>query len=253
MKHNKTKGGRMDNVYLGNVNWQTAEKMIKEARAVIIPLGSTEQHGHHMTLDTDNIVASYVSRRLAEKTGCVVVPTVQYGQVWSAKYFPSTFSIEERHYIDYVKDIVRALERNGARNIILFSGHWGNVAPIKILARELLDDEGYDNVYHMSYTNLAKNSEGIMESPLWNGSGFHAGEIETSILLAIAPETVDMSQAVCDYPEVPKGYSIRPVHWDKFITTGIFGDASKAAKEKGEKYLERWMNELTRLVTDNID
>lgn len=242
----------MEKEYLGQYNWQTAQKMIQSARAVIVPLGSTEQHGHHLPIDTDIITATDIAIRLAKRTDCVVMPTVNYGQVWSAKNFPATFSIEERHYIEYVKDIVRSLEKNGAKNVILFSGHWGNVAPIKILARELLDEEGYENVYHISYTNLAKNSEGIMESPLWNGSGFHASEIETSIMLAIAPETVDMSKAVCEYPEVPRGYSIRPVHWDKFAVSGIFGDATKATKEKGEKYLERWLNELVQLITENI-
>ncbi len=241
------------NRYLGTVNWKEADRMMKEARAVILPLGSTEQHGYHMCLETDNIVALHVAMELAERTDCVVMPVLNYGQAWSACDFPGTFNVKEKHYIEIIKDLVKSIEEKGARNIILFSGHWGNVAPIKIACRELLDEDGYNNVYHMSYTNLKKTSEGIMETPLWHGSGFHAGEIETSIMLKISPESVNMDNAVIDYPETPKGYEIRPVHWSEFATTGIFGDATKATAEKGEKYLERWLNELVELITNNID
>ena len=240
-------------VYLGDVNWQQADEMVRNAKAVILPLGSTEQHGYHMCLETDNIVARYVSEKIAERTNCVVMPVLNYGQVWSAADFPGTFNLNERHYIEIVKDLVKAIERKGAKNVILFSGHWGNTAPIKIAARELLDEYGFENVYHMSYTNLKKTSEGIMETELWNGSGFHAAEIETSIMLEICPEKVDMSKAVVDYPTTPKGYSIKPVHWIKFANSGIFGDATKATKEKGQKYLERWLNELEQLIKNEID
>ena len=240
-------------VYLGEVNWQEADKMVRNARAVILPLGSTEQHGYHMCLDTDNIVAKWVANYLAEKTNCVTLPVLNYGQVWSAKDFPGTINLNERHYIEIIKDIVKAIESKGAKNIVLFSGHWGNTAPVKIATRELLDEYGYENIYHMSYTNLKKNSEGIMETELWNGSGFHAAEIETSIMLAICPEKVDMTKAVIDYPDVPKGYQIKPVHWIKFAKTGIFGDATKATAEKGRKYLDRWLKELVDLIEENID
>ena len=242
----------MNNYYLGNMSWPEADKAIKEARAVILPLGSTEQHGYHMCLDTDNIVASHVATELATITNCVVMPTLNYGQVWSAKDFPATFSLNERHYIETVKDLVKSVLEKGAKNIILFSGHWGNVSPVKIAARELLDDDGYENVYHLSYTNLKKLGEGIMETELWNSSGFHAGEIETSIMLKIAPERVDMSKAVIDYPEVPSEYQIKPIHWKKFAKTGIFGDATKATAQKGQKFLERWIGELAELILANI-
>ena len=205
-----------------------------------------------MTLHTDNIVAGWMADKLAEKTGCVVMPVLPYGQVWSAKGFPGTISLKEDTFIAVVKDIVESIQQKGAHNVILFSGHWGNVAPCKIAARELLDEHGYDNVYCLSYMDLKKHGAGIMESELWNGSGFHAAEIETSVMLAIAPNKVNMDKAVCEYPKAPKDVDIRPIPWKMFAVSGIFGDATVATKEKGEAFIERWMNDLVALIEGHI-
>lgn len=241
----------MDNVNLKQMTWKEAEVRMKEARAVIVPLGSTEQHGYHMTIDTDNIVAGYVAELLAEATNCVVMPVLNYGQVWSARGFPATVSLSERTYISVIRDIVESLEKQ-CKNIILFSGHWGNVAPCKQAVRELLDEYGFRNVYCLSYMDLKKNGENIMETALWNGSGFHAAEIETSILLHIRPDSVNMEEAVCEYPLVPPDVDIRPIPWVTFAKSGIFGDASRATAEKGRLFLDNWMRQMCTLVTDNI-
>ncbi len=243
----------MDNVLLENMTWKEADKAVRKARAVILPLGSTEQHGYHMTIDTDNIVARYMSVELAKKTNCVVLPTLPYGQVWSAKDFPGTISLKERTFIMVVKDIVESILKKGAKNVILFSGHWGNVAPCKIVARELLDEKNIQNVYCLSYLDLKKNGKEIMETELWNGSGFHAGEIETSVMLAIDSTRVHMDKAICDYPKIPKDINIRPIPWKDFIVSGIFGDATKATREKGTAFINNWMNDLIFLIENNIN
>ena len=100
----------MEYVNLKEMTWKEADVRMKEARAVILPLGSTEQHGYHMTIDTDNIVAGHVAGLLAKATDCVVLPVLNYGQVWSAKDFPATISLSERTYISVIKDIVVSLE-----------------------------------------------------------------------------------------------------------------------------------------------
>ena len=246
------KGGCMDKTILAEMSWKEAENRMKQARAVIVPLGSLEQHGYHMSLQTDNIVGEYVAGVLAKRTGCVVLPVLPYGQVWSAKDFPGTISLRERTFIEVVKDIVTSLEHKGARNVILFASHWGNTAPAKIAARELLDESGYTNVYYLSYMDLKKHGKGIMETELWNGSGFHAAEIETSIVLHIRPESVDMEKTVCEYPQVPGDVNIRPVPWITFCESGIFGDAAKATAEKGRRFLENWIEDLVQLIEANI-
>ena len=238
---------------LGELTWQEAEIMMKEARAIIVPLGSTEQHGYHLPLNTDSTIADHLALEVAKRTNCLVTPTLTYGQVWSAKDFPGTIAIQERTYINFLKDIVTSLESKSPRNIILFSGHLGNVAPCKIAARELLDEKGFNNVYHFSYiVDMKQAAAGIMETELWHGSGLHGGEMETSVLLRITPELVLMDKAQADYPVRPPDLDIRPISWIDFARQGIFGDPTKATSEKGERFIERTLQQLADLVIENI-
>ena len=238
---------------LGELTWQEAEIMMKEARAIIVPLGSTEQHGYHLPLNTDSTIADYLALEVAKRTNCLVTPTLTYGQVWSAKDFPGTIAIQERTYINFLKDIVTSLESKSPRNIILFSGHLGNVAPCKIAARELLDEKGFNNVYHFSYiVDMKQAAAGIMETELWHGSGLHGGEMETSVLLRITPELVRMDKAQADYPVRPPDLDIRPISWIEFAKQGIFGDPTKATAEKGARFIERTLQQLADLVIENI-
>ena len=238
---------------LGELTWQEAEIMMKEARAIIVPLGSTEQHGFHLPLNTDSTIADYLALEVAKRTNCLVTPTLTYGQVWSAKDFPGTIAIQERTYINFLKDIVTSLESKSPRNIILFTGHLGNVAPCKIAARELLDEKGFNNVYHFSYiVDMKQAAAGIMETELWHGSGLHGGEMETSVLLRITPELVLMDKAQADYPVRPPDLDIRPISWIEFAKQGIFGDPTKATAEKGARFIERTLQQLADLVIENI-
>lgn len=239
---------------LGELTWPEAETAVKEARAVIVPLGSTEQHGFHLPLNTDSSAAEYMALELAKRTDCLITPMLPYGQVWSAKDFPGTIAIQERTYINFLKDIVVSLESKGPKNIILFSGHLGNVAPCKIAARELLDENGFNNVYHFSYfVDMKTAAEGIMETELWHGSGMHAGELETSVLLKITPELVHMDRAQTEYPIKPPDLDIKPIRWVEYAHQGIFGDPTKATEKKGELFIERALKQLTELVIKNIN
>ncbi|NLI54899.1 MAG: creatininase family protein [Clostridiales bacterium] len=237
---------------IANMTWPEAEQSIKEARAVILPLGSTEQHGYHMAVGTDTVVSDYVCLELAARTNCVVLPTLPYGQVWSAKGFPATISLHQSTFIQIVKDIVVSLEQQGARNIILFSGHYGNMQPSRDAARELMDEYGYRNVWYLGYMNVEKYNAALMQTQLWNKKTFHAAELETSIMLHISPEKVRMEKAVREEPEVPAGLDLRPIHWKEFSQSGLFGNAALATEEKGKQYLEWWLNDLTQIVTQNI-
>lgn len=238
----------MSQVLLDRMPWPEAEKSIKEARAVIVPIGSTEQHGYHMALSVDTVVCRYVSRTLAERTGCVVMPALPYGYAWSMAGYPATVSLRWETYVAVVKDIVLSLRRQGARHVILFSGHNGNVAPNKLVMRELLDEYGFQNVWSMSYTDIKRCGKDILKSELWNGKTFHASEVETSIMLAIAPALVDMTKAVCEYPEIPDDFELRATSWHKVGCSGVYGDATIATAEAGHKFLTNWIGELEAMI-----
>lgn len=242
----------MEQHILANMTWPQAQTRIKEARSVILPMGSTEQHGYHMATGTDTTVSDYVCLELARRTDSLVLPTLPYGQVWSAKGFPATISLRQSTFIQVIKDIVISLQEQGARNVILFSGHYGNMLPSRDAARELMDEYGYRNVWTLGYINVNKYNADIMESGLWNQKTFHAAELETSIMLHIAPEMVDMEKAVREEPPVPAHLDLRPIHWKEFSKSGLFGDATLATEEKGRLFLERWIEDLTKIVNQNI-
>ncbi len=114
---------------IANMTWPEAEQSIKEARAVILPLGSTEQHGYHMAVGTDTVVSDYVCLELAARTNCVVLPTLPYGQVWSAKGFPATISLHQSTFIQIVKDIVVSLEQQARETSFCFQGIMATCSP----------------------------------------------------------------------------------------------------------------------------
>ena len=252
MAENERKGENMKEYLLSKMMWPEAQRRLAEAKTVILPLGSTEQHGYHMATGTDTVVSDYVCLELARRTDSVVLPTLPYGQVWSAKGFPGTISLRQSTFIEVVKDIVISLEQQGAKQIILFSGHYGNMQPSREAARELMDEFDFRNVWYLGYINVSKYNEEFMQTKLWNGKTFHAAELETSLMLHIAPELVQMDKAVCEEPEAKPQYELRPVHWKEYSESGLFGDATKATAEKGKLFLDRWLDDLTKLINEHI-
>jgi len=241
-----------DHVLIGDMTWPEAKERMAKARAVILPLASTEQHGYHMATATDTVISDYVCRTLAQRTGCLVLPTLPYGQVWSARGFAATISLRHRTFMDVVKDIVVSLEEQKVRNVILFSGHYGNMQPSRDAARELFDEYGYRNVWHLGYTHVDKLNSAIMQTSLWNGKTFHAAELETSLMLHIAPDLVKLDRAVREQPEVPHDIDLRPIPWKEYSESGVFGDPAQATAEKGSAYLTAWLDILCDIVLSNI-
>jgi len=215
---------------------------------IIIPLGSIEQHGPHLPLATDAILAEELAKRLAEAINGYYVPVLPYGQVWSAKNFPGTFSIELNHLVAILIDIIQSLYRHKVRKIILLSGHIGNLTAMQLAARRVREKLLDLKILYFCYPQLRDVIRGVTETPLWLNEGFHAAEIETSLMLAVAPELCRMEKAPCEYPAVPPEYGFSPVRWDEISKTGVFGDARAATAEKGEILMDRWVQIMANIV-----
>lgn len=220
---------------------------IKEAKAVLVPVGSCEQHGYHLPLGTDNSIGEYVATKAAELANCIVMPNVNYGQVWSAKNFPGTISLSDSTLELLLREIIIALENNNAKNIILVPGHNGNITVFKSIARKLLDEFNYTNIW---YFNNAFDKElvSLQESAMY--PVFHAGELETSMMMAIDSTNVYLDRCEPSFPKAPKESSYKPMHWDEYNNVGSFGDASKASAEKGQQLLDSTVNNLVKLINE---
>lgn len=231
-------------------SWKEAKRLICESDAVMVPLGSVEEHGPHLPLGADTLIAEHVSARLCNIHGLYYYPCIPYGQVWSAKEYPGTISVKPEHLKQYLKDVLLSLRYHGAKRVICYSFHNGNVQVIRDCMRELRDDEGIMNVYHIHVADLAGQCTDILDTPPWRGGIWHAGELETSLLLYLEERLVDMEKAPCIFPDAPLSYAYQPVPWSEFNEEGSFGDSSSATTAKGREIYDRLVENLSRQIKD---
>lgn len=238
---------------LATMTWKEAQEAITPDRPIILPLGSTEQHGPHLPLSVDSILAEEWARRLAERVDALHAPVMPFGQVWSARAFAGTISLQPATLEGVIFDVAESLHRHGARRLVLLSGHMGNSQVIQSAARRLYESFRDLAVVWIVYPAAKEVAKGVTDTPFWNGTNFHAAEVETSLMLAVAPEHCRMDEAPREYPTVPAGYDSRPIPWDAFSETGVFGDATAATAEKGAALISRWLEVMTRIVHESFD
>ena len=210
------------------------EIMAQDPELAIIPVGSLEQHGPHLPVMTDWAIATELGRRVAELTGGFLLPALpistcreQMGKKGSVWMEPPTFYA-------MMNDIIMSLKLQGFKKVAILQCH-GGIFIMTPLVRDLnakynpeLMVVNIDGC--MFWDPLYK--EGIYET----NTELHAGEAETSIMLAIAPESVDMSKAVDEVPTVPRNYlSYGSIF--RATKSGVWGEAKCATAEKGEKAL----------------
>ena len=228
---------------LSNLSWPQVKEVLNKIDTAVLPIGAVEAHGPHLTVDTDNVIAEYLGRRFSEEIDALLLPTINYGQVWSLKNFPGSFNISDDTIINLFFDIAHSLEKHNIKILVIINGHFGNVAALKKASRIIIEKT---SVIPLVFTHpgLENAVKGVIESPRAHPAYLHAEEIETSMMLYIYPEKVNMNKAVKEYPKFPEYSSSTPVTWDKITKTGVLGDATAATKEKGQKVLKRILNNM---------
>jgi len=207
---------------------------------VVMALGATEQHGLHMPLATDALLGDHMAHLLAERIDAFVAPTLRVGCSEHHVGFAGTMSISEATMHAVVADLVRSLLSGGFRRIVLLPSHGGNFAPLAA-ALELLDAD--ERAHVLAVTDLsvlfqiAQLGEHEYGVPLADG-GLHAGEWETSLLLALHPELVKMERAEAgftgDLQEAVASMFSGGVA--SISANGAIGDPTSASREHGERY-----------------
>lgn len=219
---------------------------IEEYPVAILPLGATEQHGHHLPLGVDIYLAEGISRRICEETGALLLPAVPFGYSWVWRDIPGTVSLQQHHVEAVIKDVAHSVNRYDVKTLILVNGHDANNAAMKYATRELMDELDM-NVIYLFYPDIHKVMAEHCDSQTWSGM-IHACEFETSLMLAVKPELVDMSKAVKEYPDRPALYGSSTISLGDLSKSGVFGDATLASVEKGEKLLESFVGKMVDLV-----
>ncbi len=242
------------------MSWPEIKEVVAEKRVVLIPIGSTEQHGPHLPTKTDVFIAYNVSVAVAKKypKEIVVMPPVNYGLNEHHMDFPGTIQIDYETLIKFVIDIGKSVAHHGFEKLIIVNGHGSNVAPMELAAVRITLESGAICASAATFdiaptTNLIKAEDS------------HAGDIETSIMLFLDPSNVDTSKAVrdWDFPESPfikfgekpgdipfPGAVIFRDWWSRMSTTGTLGDPTKADPERGRKAFEMAVDALSTFAVE---
>ena len=242
---------------LHEMTWEEFESFIEKGGVVVIPIGSTEQHGPHLPLGTDTIVVSEIAKKLAEKIKIVVTPPVTYGykpQPGSSggALFPGTCNLDGTTLIGLVRDIIRELIRNKTRKIILLDGHYENSLFLNEGVDLGLRDSGYpgnvkvviarwfDLVKPEEYENIFSGFKGVALE--------HAANLETALMLELRPGLVKVNKIRGDKPERTPPYQVLPPTSDLIPKTGVLTEIGTVTAHQGAQVIQIIIERLTNLI-----
>jgi creatinine amidohydrolase len=255
----------LDEIYYDRLTWPEINEAVLAGKVVLLPIGSTEQHGHHLPLDVDNFLARSVcvaaAKRIPRET--LVMPTIPYGYNEHALDFPGTIHVTYAHFIEYCLDVCKSVAYAGFERIIIIDGHGSNEHLCEFIARRATL-ETHALAASTMWTNLAVEAfEAVRESGY--GGAAHAGELETSAYLYLEPSRVQMDKAEDHYggasggsgsqfigADLTKGWRpMKLVQWTSIATPhGVSGAATLASKEKGEAIIEGAAQKLVEFIRE---
>jgi creatinine amidohydrolase len=226
-------------ILLEDLTWVEAEKILTPDTVVVIPLGAeSKEHGPHLKLNNDWLMAEYLKRAILLRADVVVAPTLNYGYYPAFLDYPGSTSLRLETSRDVVVDICRSLAHYGPKRFYILNTGVSTMAALEPAAKLLAADG-----IVMRFTNILTVSEKAEQAVRQSEGGSHADEIETSMMLYIAPDSVEMSKAVKDYhPGKQAGLSRDPKTGATYSASGVFGDATLATRAKGEKIVTAMVN-----------
>lgn len=248
---------------------QVSQLANKEEALVILPIGATEQHGPHLPTFTDTLIneglLTAAFENLADDCNIWMLAPIPYGKSNEHYGQPGTVTLSAQTLMSIVRDIADSLSQSGFTKLLLFNTHGGNTALLNMMAREVRIETGM-NVFRMDGGGLGVGGGIIDERE--QIFGLHGGDMETSIVLALKENWVDMSVAPDEIPNFPNGYTEKGstnFAWimSDISETGVAGNATLATIEKGQELIKRsgasiaekllWMKsfDLTTVVSGN--
>jgi len=220
-------------MYLSSMTWDEAEEALRRRPVAMLPLGAAaKEHGLHLPLDNDAILADHLAARVAERVDVIVLPTLTYGYYPAFVEYPGSIHLEASTHQALIVDIARSMARHGCRRLYVLNTGISTCHPLEA-ARVALAEEDI----RLAYTRLDAITDverGLQEQE----GGSHADELETSMMLACAPQVVRMERARKDYApgrgpltRVAGGPGV-------YSPTGAWGDPTLATAEKGRVLLD---------------
>ncbi len=236
---------------LSEMSWQEAAEALKNNPVVVLPVGGgVKEHGPHLPLGTDMIVVDELARRVVEQADVLLLPTLNYAYFPAFVDWPGSVSIDAETFKHFVGDILRSYARHGVRKFLVLDGGVSTHYPLTILSYDLHNELGI----LVAVTDIrglgAATSQAVCESH----EGGHGDESETSNLLAIRPELVNMAKAAKELSvglpntKGPTGIHTITLKSKMDSPLGINGDPTRATAAKGAKILEAMSADIVSFV-----
>jgi creatinine amidohydrolase len=253
-------------VLMAEMSWVAYRRRLRDEGAIVLlPVGAIEQHGPHLPLGTDALLAGEMARRAAAEVGGIVAPTLTYGyksqpRTGGGNHFCGTTSLDGGTLSGTVRDLLREFVRHGARKVAVIDGHYENqmflTEGIDLALREL-GASGAEavRVLKMRYCETIRPETLARIFP----EGFpgldleHAGVLETSMMLHLFPHLVDMRRVPGDPPASPPPYDTYPADTAWIPASGTLSPARASTAEIGRLLVDEFVALVARSLTVAFD
>jgi creatinine amidohydrolase len=241
-------------VVAAEAGWRQFSGALADGRPVILPVGALEQHGDHLPLGTDTIIAERIAQRAAAQLGAVVLPALPYGapsrpRSGGGPLFPAP-NLALTALMGAVGSIADTVVRAGARTLVVVSWHWENAAVLWDVLAESVDGQSVRCVLFDSPADALPDelvSELFPDGfPGWVSE--HAGRLETALMLHLSPSLVGEPPEV--EPFVRAAFDVLPTPPDAAPSTGVFYPPGRPAAGLGERCFEAIVSAVVHAVCE---
>lgn len=239
-----------------NLTSPELKKLAQQEAIVLIPVGSTEQHGPHLPVGTDNLLATHMAEFIASQltkrgTPCIVTPSIAVANSTHHMNFSGSMTLSPATYIAVLKDYCRSVAAHGFRKIFILNGHGGNIAPTQTAIIDINAELGFP-VYFAGYSNGDSEAQrDILES---QSHMIHACECETSLMLSMDESLVDPMYKTTrgnfgyDFEPMDSGMVYTFHRMESHTENGVMGNSYLATKEKGNSLKMRFAAGMVSLL-----
>jgi len=257
----------MDKYRYEDLTWPEVNQAVKAGRIPVLPVGATEQHGHHLPIKIDcweaTSIVDEAARRRPDRL--LTMPPVPYGYTTATMDFPGTITIHHETFMRYVIDILKSLAYHGFKKMIVINGHGSNMPPLDLACRRANMETGAQVALAAWWGLMAADPE-FMKT--WRESHFpggcsHAGEAETSVALYLDPDLVALDRAVDETAGINKAESkylwgdlwahgpVSITRWHGESTeSGVSGQATLGTAEKGKIIFDEAVKNLIEFADE---
>lgn len=235
---------------VAGLTWDRVGERLAAGTRAILPIGAgAKEHGLHMPMATDQVFADYFARVLAENIDALIWPTLTYGAYPAFVAYAGSISLSDETFTALVTEIADAIIDSGAKSLFIIDTGISTIAPVDAAIHASRHNSRVRHITVFRGPRFLTAAHSLMQQPY----GSHADEIETSLMLAIAPELVDMTRARASpfsaAVPAPGPLSRDDQHSANYSPSGSYGDPTLASVDKGTRLLAAILEDLMKEAT----